>query len=184
MVACLTLLLRDLGMQQPVFQILAYPLTDVWDRWPSYVERGSGYILDREFILWSTGNYMHDGQNLEDPYLFPLNAADLSELAPMLIVTAEFDPLRDEGIAYAQRVAAAGVAVEHIHAADQMHGFLLLDRAVAKAGTLIDGLADVLAGQVSGTAGKIAVHRSTYDSPPTVAPFTRSLAGGTRVEKP
>ncbi len=142
--ACLALLLRDQHAPAPALQVLAYPLTDVCGRWPSYEQRGTGYMLDREFVRWSFHNYVPAGQDLEDPYLIPLAAADLAGLAPTVVITAEFDPLRDEGIAFAQRLSAAGVTVEHIHADDQMHGFLLVDRAVAKAGALIDRLADVL----------------------------------------
>lgn len=156
MAACLTLLLRDQGAPMPVLQILAYPLTDVCDRWPSYEERGSGYTLDGEFARWALGNYAPGERNPTDPYLLPLLAADLSGVAPTLIMTAEFDPLRDEGIAYAKRLATAGVEVEHIHVEDQMHGFLLLDRAVAKAGVLIDRLADALASRSSVRAVGIA----------------------------
>jgi acetyl esterase len=144
-VACLTLLLRDLCAQQPVLQILAYPLTDMDDHWPSYEERASGYTLDIEFVRWSLANYVPVGHDPTDPYLMPLAAPDLKGVSPTLIVTAEFDPLRDEGIAYAQKLAAAHVDVEHIHVDDQMHGFLLLDRAVTRAGALIDRLADRLA---------------------------------------
>jgi acetyl esterase len=143
--ACLTLLLRDLGAPMPVLQILAYPLTDRYGRWPSYQERGTGYMLDQAFLRWCLGNYIPTGRDLDDPYLFPLAAPDLSGLAPALVITAEFDPLRDEGIAYAQRLETAGVVVEHLHAGDQMHGFLLTDRAIARAGALIDRLADGLA---------------------------------------
>ncbi len=143
-VASLTLLLRDFGAPMPVLQILAYPITDMCGRWPSYEERGNGYILDAESVRWFVTNYMPVGHDLGDPYLFPLAAPELGGLAPTLIMTAEFDPLRDEGIAYAQRLTAAGVAVEHIHVDDQMHGFLLLDRAITKAGALIDRLADAL----------------------------------------
>ncbi|HEY5285990.1 MAG TPA: alpha/beta hydrolase [Solirubrobacteraceae bacterium] len=142
--ACLGLLLRDLHAPMPTLQILAYPLTDRCGRWPSYQQRGVGYTLDRPSLQWFLDNYIPPGQDLEDPYLFPLAARDLSGLAPALVLTAEFDPLRDEGIAYAQRLEAAGVAVEHVHAGDQMHGFLLVDRAVGKAGALIDRLADTL----------------------------------------
>jgi acetyl esterase len=147
--ASLTLLLRDIGAQLPVLQILAYPITDTCGRWPSYEERGSGYTLDGEFVRWSLGNYVPVGHDTADPYLLPLAVSDPSGVSPTLIMTAEFDPLRDEGIAYAQRLAEAGVTVEHIHVEDQMHGFLLLDRAVAKAGALIDRLADALAAQIS-----------------------------------
>jgi acetyl esterase len=143
--AALTLLLRDGGGPMPSFQAIAYPVMDEPDSWPSHVERGSGYILDREQVAWFAGHYLPDGYDRSDPYLFPLHAADLSGLAPALVMTAEFDPLRDEGIAYAQKLAQAGVTVEHIHAAEQMHGFLLLGKAVSSAGDLIDRLAGVLA---------------------------------------
>jgi acetyl esterase len=143
--AALTLLLRDTGAPQPSFQVLAYPPTDVPDSWPSYQERGSGYTLDRPLIHWFIANNLPPTYDPRDPYLFPLAASDLSGLPPALVMTAEFDPLRDEGTAYAERLAAAGVPVEHLHAEDQMHGFLLIDRAVDRAGELIDRLADALA---------------------------------------
>jgi acetyl esterase len=147
--AGLTLLLRDTGAPQPAFQVLAYPLTDVPGRWPSHEERGTGYTLDRPEVRWFIENCLpldQDPANPDrDPYLFPLTAPDLAGLPPALVVTAEFDPLRDEGVAYARQLAAAGVIVEHAHAEDQMHGFLLLDRAIDRAGELIDLLADALA---------------------------------------
>jgi acetyl esterase len=149
---CLALLLRDLGAPMPILQVLAYPLTDMRGNWLSHDERGTGYTLDRESVRWFVTNYVPDSHHLADAYVFPLAASDLSGLAPTFIMTAEFDPLRDEGIAYAQRLAAAGVSVEHIHVEDQMHGFLLQDRAVTKAGALIDRLADALVAQTSAEA--------------------------------
>jgi acetyl esterase len=144
--ASLALLLRDLAAPMPAYQVLAYPMTDRFDRWPSYAERGTGYILDRELMRWYFGHFLPDDAREDDPYLYPLAADDLSGLPPTLVLTAEFDPLRDEGVAYAKRLADAGVAVEHLHASDQMHGFLLLGRVVANAGSLIDRIADSLAG--------------------------------------
>ncbi len=155
--AALTLLLRDTGAPAPAFQVLAYPLTDVPGRWPSHEERGAGYTLDGPLIRWYLDHYLpptHDPADpYRDPYVFPLAAPDLAGLPPALVMTAEFDPLRDEGIAYAQRLAAAGVAVEHLHAEDQLHGFLLLDRAIDRAGELIDHLADALAARRSKIGG-------------------------------
>ncbi len=148
-VAALTLQLRDAGAPQPAFQALVYPGVDLPGRWPSHAERGTGYTLDSALIQWSLERYLpldfDPADPYRDPYLFPIAAPDLSGLPPTLMMTAEFDPMRDEGIAYAERLAAAGVEVEHVHAADQMHGFLMVDRAVARAGDLIDRLADALA---------------------------------------
>jgi acetyl esterase len=146
---CLALLLRDLGSEMPAVQALAYPMTDLWDRWPSYRERGTGYTLDREFVLWAYRNYAPLPESHKDPYLVPMVASDLSGLPATIVMTAEFDPLRDEGLAYVERLRESGVTVRHIHAEDQMHGFLLLDRAVAGAGALVDQLADALAAHLS-----------------------------------
>jgi acetyl esterase len=143
--AGLTLLARDRGAPMPTFQALAYPSLDRFDNWPSYSERGLGYALDRDMIKWFFDHYLPDNCDLDDPYLFPLRARDLSGLPPAFVMTAEFDPLRDEGLAYVDRLRHAGVRVEHLHAEDQMHGFLLLSSVVARAGRLIARLADALA---------------------------------------
>jgi acetyl esterase len=154
--AALALLLRDTGAPQPAFQILAYPPVDVPDRWPSHQERASGYTLDRPLLRWFIEHNLppdfDSADPYRDPYLFPLGAPDLAGLPPALVMTAEFDPLRDEGIAYAERLTAAGVPVEHLHADNQMHGFLMVDRAIARAGELIDHLADALAARARGAA--------------------------------
>jgi acetyl esterase len=145
MAASLALLLNDIGAPMPTYQILAYPLADAFDRWPSYAERGSGYILDRDQLKWFFDNYLPAQQDVTDRYLFPLAAGDVSGLPSTLVITAEFDPLRDEGIAYAEKLSDAGVSVHHEHADDQMHGFLLHGRAIEKADGLIDYVADALA---------------------------------------
>lgn len=151
--AALTHRLRDEGVPMPTYQVLAYPLLDMPDRWPSYRERGSGYMLDRAQLEWYLGHYLPAGCDREDPYLFPLAARDLAGLPPALVMTAEFDPLRDGGIAYAEKLAEHGVAVERLHAEDQMHGFLLLSRVVAKAGELVDRAADALAAHRAAAPG-------------------------------
>ena len=145
MAACLTLLLRDIGAPMPTYQIMAYPIVDSFDHWPSYEERGHGYILDCDQINWFFDNYVPVTHDLGDPYLFPMAARDLCGLPSTLVMTAEFDPLRDEGIAYAEKLVQAGVPVAHKHAENQMHGFLLQSRAIAKAGDLIDCVGDALA---------------------------------------
>jgi acetyl esterase len=144
MAAALTLLLRDTGAPMPVYQVIAYPLLDLPEGWPSYIEHGSGYVLDSDQITWFFGHFLPPGWDRKDPYLFPLAERDLTGLPPALVMTAEFDPLRDGGVAYAERLANCGVSVEHLHAEDQMHGFLLLGRAVANASRLVDRVADGL----------------------------------------
>lgn len=142
--ANLSALLRDLGAPPPACQVLAYPSTDAFDRWPSYRERGTGYILDRALMRWYFDQLLPADAATGRPYLHPLATEDLAGLPPTLMLTAEFDPLRDEGVAYARRLADAGVPVEHVHASDQMHGFLLLGRVVPTAGALADRVGDWL----------------------------------------
>ena len=142
--AALTLRLRDEGMPMPTYQVIAYPLLDMPDRWPSYDERGSGYMLDSAQLEWYLGHYLPAACDCDDLYLFPLQARDFAGLPPALIMTAEFDPLRDGGVAYAKKLAEHGVTVEHLHVADQMHGFLLLSRVVTRAAGLVDRTADAL----------------------------------------
>ena len=136
--AGLSLFLRDAGAPAPGFQALAYPMLDVPGRWPSYTEYGRGYTLDRSMIEWFLEQYLPPDYDPADPYLFPLTAKDLADLPPTFVMTAEFDPLRDEGAAFASRLAEANVQVRHQHVVDQMHGFLLHGRAIDRARELVD----------------------------------------------
>jgi acetyl esterase len=139
------LLCRDRRGPALRFQALAYPVTDYWQAGrASYDEYAEGYTLSREFVKWSFEHYLPDGFDLADPYLFPVRAANLSGLPPTLIVTAEFDPLRDEGRAYAERLHAAGVKVEDVHLDDQMHGFLLQEAVIDRARDAVDHFADAI----------------------------------------
>jgi acetyl esterase len=152
--AALTMLLRDGGAPMPIMQALAYPMTDVPGRWPSHVERGTGYMLDSDLVEWFMGHCVTGAQSETDGYLYPLRAADLSGLPPTFIMTAEFDPLRDEGMAFAARLAEAGNTVTHVHADDQMHGFLLLGKALKRPSELVDHLGDAL-GERRGEADRL-----------------------------
>ncbi len=119
-------------------QLLIYPVTDFDGAadYPSRVDNATGYFLTEEDMLWFASLYLPEGADRDDPTLSPLRAKDLSGLPPAVILTAEYDPLRDEGEAYAAALAAAGVEVHHRRAAGLIHGFFdlgLLSSAAAKA---------------------------------------------------
>src|SRR5262245_849582 len=140
-----TLLCRDRHGPAVRFQALAYPVTDHWRAGQaSYGRYAEGYTLTREFMKWTFRQYLPDGFDRADPYLFPLHAPDLRGLPAALIVTAEFDPLRDEGRAYAERLRASGAAVEHLHLDDQMHGFLMQEATIDRARSAVDHFADAI----------------------------------------
>jgi len=105
-------LARDAGGPRIDGQVLVTPVTDCDLTRPSYVENADGYILTAPLMRWFWDHYA-DPAERTDPKASPLRAADLSRLPPALVVTCEFDPLRDEGTAYAEAMAAAGVEVRH-----------------------------------------------------------------------
>lgn len=124
-------------------QILIYPVTDYPnDDSQSYRERGQGYSLNRDFMDWAYRNYLPDDWSRRDGQLFPLQASRVDALPPTLIVTAEFDPLRDEGREYARKIADAGVNVTTIHAATQMHGFILQQAKIDRAKELVSEISE------------------------------------------
>jgi acetyl esterase len=143
--AVLCLLCRDRGAPAPRAQILGYPVTLTYDQTDSYVRNATGYSLNRDFMRWFLDAYLDERADVTDPYLFPGAATNLAGLPQALVWTAGFDPLCDEGSAYAAALSAAGVPVEHRHLDDQMHGFLMQDRAIDRAREAIDQTAAWLA---------------------------------------
>jgi len=113
---------RD-GGPAPVFQLLIYPATDLTGRTRSREVFAEGVFLTGEDITWFMDNYCPDVDRRGDPLCSPLLADDLSGMAPAFLVTAGFDPLRDEGAEYADRLRAAGVAVVHRNHTGLIHGF-------------------------------------------------------------
>lgn len=101
-------------------QVLLTPVTDCDFTRPSYADNADGYILTTSLMHWFWDHYC-DEADRSNPMASPLRADDLSGLPPTLIVTAQFDPLRDEGNAYAAALADAGVAVQHLEAPGQTH---------------------------------------------------------------
>jgi acetyl esterase len=90
----------------------------------SYVENGVGYLLETETVLWFWDLYCPDAARHSEEYASPLREKDLSRLPPALIVTAEFDPLRDEGEAYAEALSAAGNEVTAVRYDGLIHDFM------------------------------------------------------------
>lgn len=109
---------------KPAFQLLFYPATDATTRTRSKELFSEGLFLTQEDIDWFTGHYATREEDKRDPRYSPLLAEDLAGLPPAYLATAGFDPLRDEGEAYADRLRAAGVPVVLSRQADLIHGYV------------------------------------------------------------
>ena len=124
--ALLAVRARDDGRPSLRHQLLVYPATDLTMSYPSHVENGDGYLLTNEATAWFLSHYLGPDADPKDPAISPLFTDDLSGVANASIITAELDPLRDEGEAYAARLRDSGVAV-HLRRYDGMvHGFFQL----------------------------------------------------------
>ncbi len=111
--AVVALMARDREGPELVCQLLVVPVTDCGCDTASHVECGDEYLLTREEMQWFWSQYLATPKDGDLPYASPLRAPDLSGLPPARVHTAEFDPLRDEGQAYAERLQAAGVPVSY-----------------------------------------------------------------------
>jgi acetyl esterase len=120
--AAVALMTRDRNGPPLVLQVLDIPVTDITMSCESIAENGEGYILTRGAIAQYCDYYIADPADAKHPYASPLLADDLSGLAPAVVMTAEFDPLRDEGEQYAQRLRDAGVPVQAKRWAGHVHG--------------------------------------------------------------
>jgi acetyl esterase len=144
---------RERGLPQPALQVLVYPVTDYDLESPAMIDNGTGYFLEAESMRWFYGHYSRDASDFEHWRFSPLRAADHSGLAPAIVVTAEFDPLRDQGERYAARLRAAGVPTEYVCAEGLIHGFFGLHMVMPPAQPAWDlcvaGLRDACAAEAS-----------------------------------
>ena len=120
--AAVAIMARERGGPKLGYQVLVYPVTSYDFETSSYRENAEGYGLTRDTMQYFWDLYLSDPAHASDPLASVLKA-DLAGLPPALVVTAECDVLRDEGIAYAEKLKAAGVPVEHAHYPGQLHGF-------------------------------------------------------------
>jgi acetyl esterase len=118
------LMARDRGGPRLAFQVLLYPITDCDLNNASYTDCAEGFFLTRSEMTWYWEHYVEKLDDRCNPHVSPSRAADLSGLPPALLITAEFDVLRDEGEAYARQLEAAGVAVKLRRYDGMIHGFI------------------------------------------------------------
>ena len=122
----------------PCLQWLFYPVTDLAMDTHSYSSCGEGFMLSKADMEWARGHYLNSLDEISDPRASPLRADDLGGMAPTLIYTAGFDPLRDEGKAYADKLTAAGVKTIHREFESLIHGFVGMRGALQAAARATD----------------------------------------------
>ena len=128
--AVVALMARDAGGPDIALQVLIYPVTDVGAESQSYSDFAEGYMLTRDGMRWFTNHYLKSPGEAKDWRVSPLRAASLAKLPPALVITAGFDPLRDEGAAYARRLTEAGVQVDYVNYGGMIHGFMPMGRLI------------------------------------------------------
>jgi acetyl esterase len=151
--AAICLRARDHGGPSIAYQVLIYPATDCdWDK-PSAIENAEGYMLQRGSMEWFWNHYLSSMAEAENPYVSPLRAANLSGLPPAYVCTAEFDPLRDDGELYADRLREAGVPVKYTQYDGMIHGFYWMTGVLDQARNLHAEIAE----EVRAAFGSVAV---------------------------
>lgn len=142
--AAVSQMARDRNGPGVAFQLLIYPVTDADFSRASYSENAEGYFLTKRAMQWFWDHYVPEQTQRSEPYAAPLRAADLTNLPPALVITAEYDPLRDEGEAYAAALETAGNSVTCTRYDGVVHGFFGMQDAVAPALDAIAQATDAL----------------------------------------
>jgi acetyl esterase len=151
MAAVTALRLRDEGGPALCGQLLLYPVTDYHTPGtPSYRENAEGYGLTRDTMKWFWDHYLSDPAEGAHPHASPLRALGSSGLPPALIITAEYDPLRDEGELYAEKLRAGGVPTSLSRYDGVNHGFMFWVGVVDKADAAMSEACDWLSGVFAG----------------------------------
>ena len=142
--AVVALMARERGTPSIAFQLLHVPVVDHDFDTPSYRANGAGFGLTLKGMRWFWDLYAPDPKMRDEPYASPLRAKDLSGLPPAHVVTAECDPLRDEGKAYATRLQKAGVAATYVEYPGMVHGFTGMAMSIPMGRTAIDDMGAAL----------------------------------------
>lgn len=152
--AVVCLALKAAGQPQPRLQLLIYPATDMRAVAPSHTTNAQGYVLTADSVAYYRGHYIADAGQWSDWRASPLLAADLTGLAPAFVITAGYDPLRDEGRQYADALSAAGVPTQYLCFERQIHGFITMTRVIDEAWTAVEACGAALRRTLSSqTAG-------------------------------
>ena len=142
--AVVALAARDAGDLPIAFQLLIYPATDMRRGAPSHTTNGEGYLLTRDTVTYFHDHYIDDPRHDLDWRASPLLHTDLSRLPPGLVVTAGYDPLRDEGLQYAQALTQAGTKATLVCFERQIHGFITMGKVLDEANVAVSVCASQL----------------------------------------
>ncbi|MSQ13279.1 MAG: alpha/beta hydrolase [Dehalococcoidia bacterium] len=192
--AAVTLMARDRNGPKLAAQVLAYPVTDWNFSTKSYTKNANGYLLTKSAMVWFWDEYLSKASDIDNPYAAPMKAKSLKGLPPALVLTAEFDPLRDEGEAYATRLQKDGVRTVYTLYPGMIHGFFgmsaVLDKGKQAVRQATDFLSETYGGSSAGgraqatrrpAARARATKKTTARAPAKAAPKT---AGRTTARTP
>jgi acetyl esterase len=142
--AAVALMTRDRGGPTVLLQVLLYPMTSYDFDSASYHENAEGYSLTRTTMMWYWDQYLGSKADVTNPYAIPASSTNLKGVAPAIVLTAEFDPLRDEGEAYAKQLSAAGVNTTCTRYDGVIHGFFGMSAVVDKSKEAVNQVAAAL----------------------------------------
>ncbi len=145
---------NDRRVIAPCLQVLIYPAADCAMTTASHKTFGEGYLLDRELMNWFLGHYLPRAEDKRDPRASPLLWRNVAGAAPALVITAGFDPLRDEGRALADRLLRAGVPVRYRCFESTIHGFLLMTSMIPSAHEALAYITSTIAEELAVTGGE------------------------------
>ncbi|HYE41232.1 MAG TPA: alpha/beta hydrolase [Ramlibacter sp.] len=136
--AAVALAARDEGGLPLAFQLLVYPATDQRRGWPSHTTNGQGYLLTKDSMDYYHDHYIADAAQDLDWRASPLLHADHAKLPPAFVLTAGYDPLRDEGLQYAHKLSEAGTRTTLVNFERQIHGFITMGRVIDEANAAVE----------------------------------------------